>query len=153
MMAVTSLFKRIHIKDNPYWSKGCKLVDKALELQENMSWNSGKLYSKSPPSEKTASAPNRSQGNHFSRRDAAPSQPHSWHDEPTVSSNAGARGNLPRLACNNARHTITNNQAQARSNHSAPDLRLHINDRRVETTRNNDDDDVGPQMLWTRHSW
>ena len=59
MTIVVSLLKRIRLKDNPYWSKGCKLVDKALELQENMSRSNGKLYSKSPPSEKTASAPHR----------------------------------------------------------------------------------------------
>ena len=65
-----------------------------------------------------------------------------------MSSNAGAGGNPPRLARNDARHTINNNQAQARSNHSAPDLRHHLNDKRAEATRNNnDDDDVGPRCF------
>ena len=65
-----------------------------------------------------------------------------------MSSNARAGGNPPRLAHNDARHTINNNQAQARSNHSAPDLRHHLNDKRAEATRNNnDDDDVGPRCF------
>ncbi len=66
-----------------------------------------------------------------------------------MSSNTRAGGNPPRLARNDARHTINNNQAQARSNHSAPDLRHHLNDKRAEATRNNndDDDDVGPRCF------
>ena len=42
MTAAASLFKRLRVKDNPYGTKGCKLVDKALEFQENMLRSSGK---------------------------------------------------------------------------------------------------------------
>ena len=124
-------------------------MDKALELQENMSPSNDKVYCKSPHSEKTASALNRTEGNQ-SLDVIAPPQPCSRHDEPAISSNAGARGNQPhppRLAHNKAWHTINNNHAQAGSNHSAPDFRLHLNARRAETTRNNNDDDVGPKSF------
>ena len=112
-----------------------------------MSRCSGKLYSKSPPSDKTVSTQNRSQGNHSPGREGAPPHPRSRHNEPAVSSNTGDEGNPPRLTRNDGWHTINNNQAQTRSNHSALDLRHHLNDKHIKSMRNNDDDDVGPKCF------
>ena len=126
VVAAASFFNKMKITGHPGCDTAVKLVNKALELQENMSANSGKIYSRSHISEKAESAPHR----HLEEGNGGPNTArHCGRDELAASSNVVPLQPIPRLAPNDARHTINDNQAQHRSNASAPDLRGHLNNR------------------------
>ena len=63
-----------------------------------------------------------------------------------MSSNVVPLQPIPRLVPNNTRHTINDNQAQRRSNASAPDLRGYLNNRRAKSAPA-DDDEFGPRCF------
>ena len=56
VVAAASFFNKMKITCHPRYGTTVKLVNKALELQENMSTSSAKIYSKSHVSEKAESA-------------------------------------------------------------------------------------------------
>ena len=107
-----------------------------------MSTNSGKMYSRSHFSERAESASCR-----VEQGDGGPNTTcHRECDEQAASSNAAPLQPIPRLPLGEARHTINDNQAQCRSNTSAPDLRGHLNDKRAESSLT-DNDEFGPRCF------
>ena len=97
----------MRITGHPGYDVIVKMVKKAVELQESMSTNSGKMYSRSHFSERAESASCR-----VEQGDGGPNTTrHRAHDEQAASSNAAPLQPIPRLAPGDARHTINDNQA------------------------------------------
>lgn len=95
VVAAASLFKKVRVKDNVACATGMKLIDKAMELQENMSASTGKLHSKSHISERAVSShPSRRNQRSPDRGQAAPRS--RARDDPVISSNAARRNCSPR---------------------------------------------------------
>ena len=105
VVAAASFFNKMKITGHPGCDTAVKLVNKALELQENMSTSSGKLHSRSHISEKAKSTPCRveegDEGPNTSR--------HRARNEQAASGNAVPLQQILRLAPNDARHTINDN--------------------------------------------
>ena len=101
-----------------------------------MSTSSGKMHSRSHISEKAKSVPR-----HVEEGGGGPNTSrHRARNEQAASSNAVPLQPIPRLAPNDARHTINDNQAQRHSNASAPNLRGYLNNRRAESAPADDDE-------------
>ena len=85
VVVVASFFNNMKITGHPGCGTAVKLVNKALELQENMSPYSGKMYSRSHISEKAESVPRR----HFKEGNRGPNTTRNHgRNEPAASSNA-----------------------------------------------------------------